>query len=260
MRQVTLVSGPPGCGKTTWARKTLSDHTGTKSYLRLAGDQHDQLQQGQDSGIDLAWLQDQIPELKSPPNGSTGDASSGSVAELTVIEVQQFRPPDIEGIDGYGLEIKSLLNQLEIKPNKFLHFGRDPELPSKDTLEFSKLEAWHTSLSGCVWDPNSLSSFWFELVNGAYGDVYRAKGLMNCPDGRSFFCNWMVSQESSQFLPLDTTAPPEGRPSRTSELVVQGKALNPEGIQATINDCLLADDVLAMQQQHLQQQQPTSQG
>ena len=260
MRQVTLVSGPPGCGKTTWARKTLSDHTGTKSYLRLAGDQHDQLQQGQDSGIDLAWLQDQIPELKSPPNGSTGDASSGSVAELTVIEVQQFRPPDIEGIDGYGLEIKSLLNQLEIKPNKFLHFGRDPELPSKDTLEFSKLEAWHTSLSGCVWDPNSLSSFWFELVNGAYGDVYRAKGLMNLPDGRAFFCNWMVSQESSQFLPLDATAPPQGRPSRTSELVVQGKALNPEGIQATINDCLLADDVLAMQQQQLQQQQPTLQG
>ena len=133
-------------------------------------------------------------------------------------------------------------------------------MPAKDTLEFSKLEAWHTSLSGSVWDPNSLSSFWFELVNGAYGDVYRAKGLMNLPDGRAFFCNWMVSQASSQFLPLDATAPPQGRPSRTSELVVQGKALNPEGIQSTIKDCLLADDVLAMQQQQLQQQQLTSQG
>ena len=149
---------------------------------------------------------------------------------------------------------------MQLHPDQLLHFGRDPELPAKDTLEFSKLEAWHTSLSGCVWDPNSLSSFWFELVNGAYGDVYRAKGLMNLPDGRAFFCNWMVSQESSQFLPLDATAPPQGRPSRTSELVVQGKALNPEGIQATISDCLLADDVLAMQQQQLQQQQPTSQG
>ena len=83
---------------------------------------------------------------------------------------------------------------------------------------------------------------------------------MNLPDGRAFFCNWMVSQESSQFLPLDATAPLQGRPCRTSELVVQGKALNPEGIQSTINDCLLADDVLAMQQQQLQQQQPTSQG
>ena len=50
------------------------------------------------------------------------------------------------------------------------------------------------------------------------------------------------------------------RPDRTSELVVQGKTLNQKVIQATINDCLLSDDVLAMQQQQLQQQQPTSQG
>ena len=109
-----------------------------------------------------------------------------------------------------------------------------------------------------MWDPDSLSSFWFELVNGAYGDVYRAKALMNLRDGRSFFCNWMVSQKGAQFLPLNSTAAPKGRPSRTSELVVQGKALNPAGIQSTINDCLLSDEVLEMQQQQLRSQQPTT--
>ena len=46
--------------------------------------------------------------------------------------------------------------------------------------------------------------------------------------------------------------------SRTSELVVQGKALNPAGIQSTINDCLLSDEVLEMQQQQLRSQQPTT--
>jgi G3E family GTPase len=200
-----------------------------------------------------------VPRLdeSTPPNAAELKQDNDG---LTLIEVQQFHPPSQEGIEGLENEVRSKLEALQLQPDQFLHFGRDPELPAKDTLEFSKLEAWHTSLSGFVWDPNSLSSFWFELVNGAYGDVYRAKGLMNLPDGRAFFCNWMVSQESSQFLPLNTTASPLGRPNRTSELVVQGKALNPEGIQATINDCLLADDVLAMQQQQLQQQQPTSQG
>ena len=59
---------------------------------------------------------------------------------------------------------------------------------------------------------------WFELVNGAYGDVYRAKGLMNLPDGRSFFCTWMVSQQESQFLPLNCITTQHGRPERCSGL------------------------------------------
>jgi G3E family GTPase len=259
MGQVCLISGPPGCGKTTWVLQRLQQHQGPCAYLRLEGDKEAGLEQGADSGIDLAWLKDQVPRLDEPTPSNAAELKQDNDG-LTLIEVQQFHPPSQEGIEGLENEVRSKLEALQLQPDQFLHFGRDPELPAKDTLEFSKLEAWHTSLSGFVWDPNSLSSFWFELVNGAYGDVYRAKGLMNLPDGRAFFCNWMVSQESSQFLPLNTTASPQGRPNRTSQLVIQGKALNPEGIQATINDCLLADDVLAMQQQQLQQQQPTSQG
>ena len=256
-QQVCLVSGPPGCGKTAWALQTLQSHQGACTYLRLAGDSPEGLEQGCDSGIDQAWLQDQIPSLQS---AQSIEQRQDNVADqqLTVIEVQQFRRPEHKGIDGYGAQVQAQLESLQLKPTQTLHFGRDPELPSQDTLDFSRLEAWHHSLSGCVWDPDSLSSFWFELVNGAYGDVYRAKALMNLPDGRSFFCNWMVSQQGSQFLPLNSTAAPNGRPSRTSELVVQGKALNPAGIQSTINDCLLTDEVLEMQQQQLRSQQPTT--
>ena len=254
-QQVCLVSGPPGCGKTSWALQTLQSHQGSCSYLRLAGDNPDGLEQGCDSGIDQAWLQDQIPDLQAArPPGQELEPPVDN--HLTVIEVQQFRTPELSGLDGYGAHVQTQLHNLQLQPTQTLHFGRDPELPSQDTLAFSRLEAWHHSLAGCVWDPDSLSSFWFELVNGAYGDVYRAKALMNLPDGRSFFCNWMVSQQGSQFLPLNSTSAPNGRPSRTSELVVQGKALNPAGIQSTINDCLLTDEVLEMQQQQLRPQQP----
>jgi hypothetical protein len=85
-------------------------------------------------------------------------------------------------------------------------------------------------------------------VNGAYGEVYRAKALMNLPDGRSFFFNWIVSQEGTQFLPLERVAPPEGRSQRLSRLVVQGKHLDAAGIEATIADGLLRDAVLELQQ------------
>ena len=245
-----LVSGPPGCGKTTWVLKTLKQHQGPCAFLRLEGDRSEGLEQGVDSGIDPAWLKDQIPELIALQPSPSGEALQPE-APRTLIEVQQFRAPETHGLDGFAASIRERLDALNLQPDQILHFGRDSVLPTHDTLEFTKLEAWHVNLQGKVWDPNSLSSFWFELVNGAYGDVYRAKGLMNLPDGRAFFCNWMVSQQESQFLPLNSVAPASGRPKRPSALVVQGKALDPGGIQSTIDDCLLSDDVLAMQQYQL---------
>ena len=256
MQQTWLITGPPGCGKTTWILETFLKHGGECAYLRLDGPSDEGLEQGHNAGIDCAWLMDQVPKLQDLSiSASASKAALPSQDCLVLIEVQQFQPPDQSNADGIDPHVHKQLTSFQLKPDRILLFGRDSELPKHDTLTFTQLEAWHLTLQGCVWDPNSLSSFWFELVNGAYGDVYRAKALMNLPDGRSFFCNWMVSQESSQFLPLEAIEPLTSRPNRISHLVVQGKALDHAGIQSTINDCLLADDVLEMQQEQLRQQQ-----
>ena len=254
MQQTWLITGPPGCGKTSWIRDCLLKHAGACAYLRLNGSIQEGLEQGHNAGIDCAWLTDQIPKLQNLAISEPMAAHPGDDC-LVLIEVQQFRPSPQSGADGIDPQIKQQLEPLNLKPDRLMHFGLDPDLPKQDTLDFNQIEAWHLSLQGCVWDPNSLSSFWFELVNGAYGDVYRAKALMNLPDGRSFFCNWMVSQQGSQFLPLASVEPPTGRPDRISHLVVQGRALNPAGLQATINDCLLTDDLLELQQAPLRDQQ-----
>ena len=253
MHQTWLITGPPGCGKTSWIRDCLLQHSGARAYLRLNGSIQEGLEQSHNAGIDLAWLRDQVPELQNLAIEELNAALPEDNC-LLLIEVQQFRPSTRSSSNEIDLQIKRQLDQLNLKPDRILQFGVAPELPQQDTLDFKRLEAWHLSLKGSVWDPNSLSSFWFELVNGAYGDVYRAKALTNLPDGRSFFCNWMVSQQASQFLPLTSVEPPTGRPDRTSHLVVQGKALDSAGIQATVKDCLLSDDVLEMQQARLRDQ------
>ena len=68
MGQVCLISGPPGCGKTTWALQRLQQHQGPCAYLRLEGEKAAGLEQGEDSGIDLTWLKDQVPRLEGTGN------------------------------------------------------------------------------------------------------------------------------------------------------------------------------------------------
>ena len=257
MSQMWLVVGPPGCGKTTWIRDQLGLHSGPCAYLRLQGPSLENLEQGLDGGIDGAWLKDQIPELQIP----TGPLSELSIDDgllrekelLMVVEVQQFQAAVSTCAEDIHPMISKQLENVHLKPDRIVTFGVDSYLPNQDTLNFTTLEALDIDLQDSIWDPNSLSSFWFELVNGAYGDVYRAKALVNLPDGRCFFCNWIVSQDGSQFLPLERVEPPHGRPKRLSRLVVQGRALNPTGIRSTVEECLFSDEVLELHQAPLRE-------
>ena len=86
MNQTWLISGPPGCGKTTWILKMLQQHAGPCSYLRLSGHSLDNLELGRNAGIDRAWLHDQIPQLndlsKNDHNPADGDNNHLALIEL----------------------------------------------------------------------------------------------------------------------------------------------------------------------------------
>ncbi|WP_320663874.1 GTP-binding protein [Prochlorococcus sp. MIT 1223] len=250
MGQAWLISGSPGCGKTHWILNTFKNHKGSCAYIRLNGYSDIDLEQVKFSKIDSAFLKDHLPHLIDVSNSNK---SSISIREntLLLIELPQFKLPSQNGVSGIDPRVLHELEILKLQPNRYLHFGRDIELPTKDTLDFKKIESSNLNLQGCIWDPPSLNTFWFELVNGAYGDVYRAKALMNLPDGRCMFFNWIVSQQGSQYLPLNGVAPLTGRPERHSEIVIQGKNLDFALIQSTINHCLLDDSVLAYHQASL---------
>ena len=255
MGQKWLISGSPGCGKTTWILNTIKRNQGACGYLRLIEQANNNKEKLPESLIDYTFLKDQAPHLQD-----LSDCSDTSMSQqkdfLILIELSQSQSPESLEPAELNPYVKSQLESLRLQPDRQLHFGRDSELPNNDTLVFKKLESWSLNLAKRVWDPQSLNTFWFELVNGAYGDVYRAKALMNLPDGQSIFFNWIVSQKGSQFLPLKTVSPPKGRPQRPSGIVIQGKGLDCINIQSTINLCLLNDSLLEMHQMPLRDRQP----
>jgi len=243
MSQVWLISGSPGCGKTNWILKNFMNYSGNCGYLRLGGYSEINLEQAINSKIDFAFLKDQIPNLLDLSNlNSISKQDKEKI--LIIVEFPQFFLPKAQGINGADLRIINELEKYNLQPNRYLHFGRDPELSIKDALDFRAIESISLDLKKHIWDPASLNTFWFELVNGAYGDVYRAKALMNLPDGRYILFNWIVSQQGSQYQTLNQVAPLNGRPERSSEIVIQGENLNLESIKFTIHNCLLNDAVL----------------
>ncbi len=254
MRQVWLISGPPGCGKTNWILNEIKKHRGSCGYIRLSGFSDKSLEQANSSDIDFVFLKDQIPQLIDLSK-SSDRLFSDQDDSLIFIELSQFYLPNQSGLAGIDPRIIIQLENLKLLPDQYLHFGRDTELPIKDTLNFTKIESLNLDLQQSVWDPPSLNTFWFELVNGAYGDVYRAKALLNIHDGRSMYFNWIVSQPGSQFLQLNNISPPKGRPQRISQIVIQGRNLEFTRIKSTINLCLINDSVLEMHQASLSNQQ-----
>jgi len=51
-----------------------------------------------------------------------------------VVEVQQFQQPQTEDLDGCGTQVTSLLEEHGLRPTRFLHFGRDQELPQQEHI------------------------------------------------------------------------------------------------------------------------------
>jgi len=250
MRQVWLISGSPGCGKTNWILSRLKQHNNSSGYLRLPGFSENSLEHANSNEIDYVFLKDQIPQLIDLSE-SSDHLRTDQDNLLLFIELPQFHLPKESGLAGIDRRIISQLENLKLLPDRYLHFGRDNELPIEDSLNFEKIKSLSINLNETVWDPPSLNTFWFELVNGAYGDVYRAKALMNIIDGRFMLFNWIVSRNGSQFLHLNDFAPPKGRPQRISQLIIQGINLDFVSIQSTVNLCLVNDAVLQFHQASL---------
>lgn len=241
---ITLVAGPSGAGKTTWIQQQIRPIADTAIYLSLSSDE---------TAIDATYMAAEIPGLRVLP----------------AIQLTDFLEQSTDGCSvylelGFHIDLTSL-----ILPDKMVDCRRVAVVPpgtrhtewhdwadlivtgAEASFTLQQPHLWRSALSGQVLDPASLNTFWYELTNGAYGTIQRAKGIFDVADGRSLYFDYVAGLSETTQLKLNLPLWLNGRPDRFSGIEVVGDMLDQEAIAQTIKDCCLEEHVIAYYQKQI---------
>ncbi len=107
-------------------------------------------------------------------------------------------------------------------------------------------------LTGEIIDWTSLTLFWFELIQGAYGDIIRAKGIFDIVSGESIYGDFVAGTINQEFVALNVPLWLTGRPQRFSGLEIVGFNLQLKEISQTLKDCFIPESQIDYYQQQIQ--------
>jgi hypothetical protein len=242
---ITLVAGPSGCGKTTWIHEQLSA-SASAVYVGL----------GSELLIDERYLSISFPDLRVMPE---------PLVESSILHEQIAKGLKIYVEVGFYIDLErlnlpfdsDLCRRVAIIPP-----GSETEsaawadevvvgAPIGTSLEVTQV--WRSPLTGQILDPPSLDTFWYELTQGAYGAVHRAKGIFDLVDGRAFYFNYVAGLPNTQYVELKVPRWFEGRPERLSGIEITGNNFDQKGIASTMKDCGLEDAAIAYYQAQIKE-------
>jgi hypothetical protein len=236
---ITVVACPCGAGKTTWILQELAQASTPAVYV--------------------------TPGVGPVPIDATRVATRFPQVEIF------HRQPEAEllqrletGMPIYfelGFQLETDIPLLETRPHRRIALVAEANQDegwqlwadkvihgNPSTLDLQSAQLWRAALSGQVFDPPSLDTFWQELTQGAYGEVHRAKGIFELADGQAFHFDFVNSLPGSAYTELKLPLWMQGRPQRFSGIEVVGQGLDEGAIAATLKDCYLSDSLLAAHQ------------
>jgi hypothetical protein len=245
---ITAVTGLPGVGKTFWIQEQMAKAKGQVSYFSPRTESFP---------IDAVYLQSEYPHLQI----------------LTVEDLEHI--PETSNI---YIELPWYLDLLSLEPFlEKLHCHRvailpahlnytgwhnwaDEVIPSvlsdapeKFNLNIEKsLQIHRGILTGEVLDYASLDTFWQELIQRAYGEIIRVKGIFNIFDGQLIYGQFMQGHPHQEFLSLNFPRHLAGKPTRFSGFEIVGRNLEKAAIAQTIHDCCLPESAILYYQQQVQ--------
>lgn len=238
---IIAVGGSSGVGKTTWIREQIAQGEKRVLYFCPSADT---------MPIDGTWIADEF-----------GDR----VEIITVEEESRLRTmgPDTDAYIelGFHLDLQATAPVLDryhcdrvaIVPegssgSLWHEWGTQVIAVPRMEQTTAQSEIFRGVLTGEILDPASLEIFWYELTEGAYGTVTRAKGIFELVEGQSILGNFTKVGLEKEFQPLNHPQWLEGRPHRFSGLEVVGEGLDKEAISLTLQEFCLSDEAIAFHQ------------
>jgi hypothetical protein len=251
---ITAIIGPPGIGKTYWIQKQIAKAKGNLRYFSP---------QTESNPIDATLIQSEFPNIQIL--SSEQELNNFDEKEtITYMEIPWYLNL---------LKIEPLLQQLNchrvaIMPprsqNTGWHAWADEiimgnSLEEEQLAEISPnnpLEIHRGILTGEILDFKSLEVFWSELIEDAYGNIARVKGIFEIMDGQSIYGEFLHNLPQKDFEPLNLPRWYKGKPQRFSGFEIMGQNLDKEQIAQTVKQCCLPEQAINYYQQQIQSSLP----
>ncbi|MEM9542732.1 MAG: GTP-binding protein [Cyanobacteria bacterium P01_E01_bin.42] len=244
---IIAVSGPPGVGKTHWIARHLRQHD--PKNARYLSPKTESLP------LDATWLGTEFPTLEMFPPGQEAQLLA-PFEGIIYIELPWYL--DLEGFEPLLQSVEC--DRIAILPPNSpetpwhhwadrIHEGNPLTLSSD--FHQHPFQIHRIQLTGKVFDFNSLVVFWYELLQGAYGEAMRVKGIIEIASGDAVYGDFVRGRMKEAFPALDWPQWLDGRPQRLSGLEICGDRLQREAISETLEDCCLLDEQLSYYQQQI---------
>lgn len=244
---IIAVIGTPGSGKTYWIREQIAKTNLPVIYFSPKTDSFP---------LDAIYLQSEFPHLSILSTGEEEKILARSEESIIFIELPWY----LDLLATEPLLQRFNCHRVAIMPpeiqNTGFHAWANEVIPG-NSLKIVKLDKQiqiHRGvLTGEILDFASLETFWQELVEGAYGEIIRVKGIFDIMDGQAIYGELIDNLPVKDFQPLNLPRWIEGRPQRFSGLEIIGRNLVKEQIAQTLQDCCLLESAIRYYQEQIKE-------
>ena len=239
---IIAVASKPGAGKTHWIGQQIAQSDRDVGYLSPKTDS---------VPIDGIYLQSEYPQLKIYQTGEETELDQ----TITYIEIPWYF--DLQGIEPL-LQSLNCHRVAIIPPNtnnntELNTWADEVVFGNQSTQSITALQIHRGVLTGEILDFNSLATFWLELIQGAYGEVVRAKGIFDLVDGQIYYGDFTPGKSELKFKPLNLPRWLNGKPDRKSGFEIVGRNLDKAEIIQTVQDCCVPESAINHYQQQIKE-------